>query len=308
MAGGLVGWMGSLLLRLPLRSQALYPLLATGVAALAYGAATWIGGSGFLAVYVTGLLVGALVPRERRVIRSFYSSLAVGTDLVLFLILGLLVSPAELPRVAVPGLVVAAILVLVARPTAVVVSLLPFRLDWREQALLSWAGLRGAVPIILATIPATAGVPAGRAIFDIVFFVVVVSTLLLGTTVAPLARRLGLAVDRPAWQSIAEALPLEGVEVDLVEVHVTDDLAIVGRRLADVPTGPAMLVTTVVRGQRAILPSADTVFEAGDLVVMAVDRERGGVGDVTAWARGEQRPSNVQPLQPEVVFDEDQPA
>jgi len=308
LAGGLVGWMGSLLLRLPLRSQALYPLLATGVAALAYGAATWIGGSGFLAVYVTGLLVGALVPRERRVIRSFYSSLAVGTDLVLFLILGLLVSPAELPRVAVPGLVIAAILVLVARPTAVVVSLLPFRLDWREQALLSWAGLRGAVPIILATIPATAGVPAGRAIFDIVFFVVVVSTLLLGTTVAPLARRLGLAVDRPAWQSIAEALPLEGVEVDLVEVHVTDDLAIVGRRLADVPTGPAMLVTTVVRGQRAILPSADTVFEAGDLVVMAVDRERGGVGDVTAWARGEQRPSNVQPLQPEVVFDEDQPA
>ena len=93
-----------------------------------------------------------------------------------------------------------------------------------------------------------------------------------------------------------------------MEVHVTDDLAIVGRRLADVPTGPAMLVTTVVRGQRAILPSADTVFEAGDLVVMAVDRERGGVGDVTAWARGEQRPSNVQPLQPEVVFDEDQPA
>src|SRR5690606_8132352 len=143
---------------------------------------------------------------------------------------------------------------------------------------------------------------------SIVFFVVVVSTLLLGTTVAPLARRLGLAVDRPAWQSIAEALPLEGVEVDLVEVHVTDDLAIVGRRLADVPTGPAMLVTTVVRGQRAILPSADTVFEAGDLVVMAVDRERGGVGDVTAWARGEQRPSNVQRLQPEVVFDEDQPA
>lgn len=308
LAGGVVGWLGSLLLRLPLRSQALYPLLATGVAAMAYGAATWISGSGFLAVYIAGLLVGALVPRERRVIRSFYSSLAVGTDLVLFLILGLLVFPARLPSIAIPGLIVAAILIFIARPIAVLVSLLPFRFDRRELTLLSWAGLRGAVPIILATIPATAGVPAGGAIFNVVFFVVVVSTLLQGTTVAPLARRLGLAVDRPPWQSIAEALPLEGVEVDLVEVNVTDDLAIVGQRLSDVPPGPAMLVTTVVRGTRAILPRADTVFEAGDLVVLAIDRERGSVGDVTAWARGENRAAEVQPLQPELVFDEDQPA
>src|SRR5690606_42095393 len=113
-------------------------------------------------------------------------------------------------------------------------ALIPCRRDWQAPAMLTWAGMRGAEPIILATIPATARVPKGRAIFDIVFFVVVVSTLLLGTTVATLARRLGLAVDRPAWQSIAEALPLEGVEVDLVEVHVTDDLAIVGRRLAEI--------------------------------------------------------------------------
>lgn len=308
LAGGVVGWVGSRLLRLPLRSQALYPMLATGVAALAYGAATLVSGSGFLAVYVAGLLVGALVPRERRVIRSFYSSLATGTDLALFLILGLLVFPAQLPGVFLPGLGVAAILIFVARPAAVLVSLLPFSFNWRELTLLSWAGLRGAVPIILATIPATAGVPAGGAIFNVVFFVVVVSTLLQGTTVAPLARRLGLAVDRPPWQSIAEALPLEGVEVDLVEVNVTDDLAIVGKRLRDVPPGPAMLVTTVVRGTRAILPRADTVFHTGDLIVLAVDRDAGGVSDVTAWARGELHTADVQPIQPELTLDEDQPA
>jgi cell volume regulation protein A len=298
--GAVVGWLGVWLLRGRLRSQALYPILATGIAGLAYAVAAQLSASGFLAVFVAGLLVGAGVPRQRRVIRSFYASLASGTDIALFLMLGLLVFPSELPAVALPGLGITAILILLARPIAVFLSLVPISLTWREKTLLSWAGLRGAVPIVLATIPATSGIPAGETIFNLVFFVVVVSTLLQGTTVVPLARRLGLTVDRPAWQSIAEAVPLEGVDVDLVEIHVTPDLPLVGRELRQVPPLSSMLVTAVVRGGRAILPRADTVFEPGDLIVMAVDRDRVQVKDVTAWARGE-LVGSVQDMEEPVV-------
>lgn len=285
--GGVVGWAGVILLRTRLRSQALYPILATGVAGLAYAVAASLSASGFLAVFVAGLLVGARVPRQRQVIRSFYASLATGTDIALFLMLGLLVFPSDLPAVALPGLGITAILILLARPLSVFLSLALVSLSWKEKTLLSWAGLRGAVPIVLATIPATSGIPAGETIFNLVFFVVVVSTLLQGTTVVPLARRLGLTVDRPAWQSIAEAVPLEGVDVDLVEINVTPDLPLVGQELRQMPPRPSMLVTAIIRGGRALLPRADTVFEAGDLVMMAVDRNRAEVKDVTAWARGE---------------------
>jgi cell volume regulation protein A len=292
--GGLVigvigGWLGTTLLKVRLRSWGLYPLLAIGVAGLTYAGAASLGTSGFLAVYVSGLLIGALAPRHRRVVRSFLASLANGADIALFLLLGLLVFPNELPAVAVPALTVAAILLLVARPVAVATAMLPFRMPWKEQILLSWAGLRGAVPIVLATFPATAGVTGGDSIFNIVFFVVVASTLLQGTTVVPLAKRLGLTVGKPAWQSIAEAVPLDGVDVDLIEIDVTPDLAVVGCRLGDIPLPPGMLVTTVVRDNRALIPDADTVFAAGDFLVLAVGREQARVTDATAWARGETR-------------------
>jgi cell volume regulation protein A len=186
------------------------------------------------------------------------------------------------------GLAVIAIL-LVARPIAVALAMVPFGVTWRELVLLSWAGLRGAVPIVLATFPATAGVPAGETIFNIVFFVVVASALLQGTTVTAVARRLGLAVDVPAWRSIAEAIPLEDVDVDLIEIELTEDLPLVGTRLGDNPPPPGMLVTTVIREHRAMIANADTIFAAGDVLMLAVDSEVERITEVTAWARGEAR-------------------
>lgn len=285
--GVLGGWLGTKMLSISLRSMALYPLLALGMAGLTYSVATYIAGSGFLAVYICGLMVGAQARRQRRAIRTFLSSLANGADITLFLLLGLLVFPSELGAVALPALSVALVLLFVARPLAVAVTMIPFGLPWREKALLSWAGLKGALPIVLATFPATAGVPAGDRIFNIVFFVVIASALLQGTTVAPLARRLGLAVDRPPWQSIAEALPLDGVDVDLIEIDVAPDLYLVGCRLGDTPLPPGMLVTTVIRGHHAMIPDGDTVFAGGDFLVLAVDRRRAQVTDATAWAKGE---------------------
>ncbi|MGH8872291.1 MAG: potassium/proton antiporter [Acidimicrobiia bacterium] len=288
LAIGLIGgWVGSRLLQFRLRSGGLYPLLAMGIAGLTFAVASVLSSSGFLAVYICGLMIGALAPRHRREIRTFHSSLANGADIALFLLLGLLVFPRQLPQVALPALAVTAILLFVARPAAVALAMIPFRLSWKEQALLSWAGLRGALPIVLATFPATAGVSQGNRIFNTVFFVVVVSALLQGTTVAPLARRLGLAADRPPWQSIAEAVPLDEVDIDLVEIDVTADLPLVGTRLGDNPPPSGMLATTVVRNHKALIPSADTVFMAGDFVVLAIDRRLARVSEATAWARGE---------------------
>jgi cell volume regulation protein A len=287
-AVGLIGgWIGTRLLRLRLRSSGLYPLLALAIAGLTFAVAAYIGSSGFLAVYICGLMIGALAPRHRRVVRSFHASLANGADIALFLLLGLLVFPAELPGVAVQALAVAAILLLVGRPLAVVLAMLPFRLSWKEMTFLSWAGLRGALPIVLATFPATAGVAAGETIFNLVFFVVLVSALLQGTTVAPLAKRLDLVVDRPAWQSIAEAVELEDVDVDLIEIEVTDGLALVGTTLGSNPPPDGMLITTMIRDNKATIPTADTVFTSGDFLMVAVNSGRDRVREATAWARGE---------------------
>lgn len=287
LAGAVVGLLGAGLLRLRLRSDGLYPLLALGVAAAAYGAAAIVQASGFLAAYIAGLIVGALVPRRRPIINSFHTSLANGADIMLFLVLGLLVFPSQLPPVAVPALAITALLVFLARPLAVFICMLPFGVAWRERVVLSWAGLRGAIPIVLATFPATAGIPGGATIFNIVFFVVVISMVLQATTVVPLVKRLGVATDHPAWQSIAQALPLHSDDVDLTEIHITDDLPIIGKRLDEVPFPLGLLATAVVRGHRVMIPGPQTTLEQDDLVLVVIDRDQATINDATAWARGE---------------------
>jgi cell volume regulation protein A len=195
-AGLVVAMLGVWLLgraRLPSASAA--AVLATAFAGMAYGAAAGLGASGFLAVYVAGVVMGGRLPRDQEMIRSFDESLAHIAEIVLFFLLGLLVFPSDLADVAGRGLLVAAVLVLVARPLAVALCLPWFGYRRRELVLASWAGLRGAVPIVLATFPLTESYPDGSLIFDVVFFVVLVSTAVQGITIAPLAARLNLARD-----------------------------------------------------------------------------------------------------------------
>jgi potassium/hydrogen antiporter len=282
-----IGLVSKRILELRLRSEGLYPILAGALAGLSYGTAASIGTSGFLAVYVTGLVIGAAVPLHRRVIRTFHASLATGADIGLFLLLGLLVFPSQLPAVAVPALAVSGILILLARPVAVILSMLPFRLPWREQVVLSWAGLRGAVPIVLATFPASAGIPQGQTIFNVVFFVVLTSTLLQGTTTVPIVRRLGLEATAPAWQSIVEALPLDLPDINLAELVVTDGLAITDVSLRERPPPRGALVIAVLREGRSVQPSGETVIRSGDTLLLSFDGAEVRLTDVTAWARGE---------------------
>lgn len=286
--GLLAGLAGAQLLnRTRLGTSSLYPVLALAIAGLTYGIGAAIGASGFLAVYVAGLIIGARVPRHRRTIRTFHDALADISEIGLFLLLGILVFPSQLPGVAPLGLAVTALLVLVARPLAVVACLVWFRYDWRELTLVSWAGLRGAVPIVLATFPFTARYPDGELIFNLVFFVVLASVAVQGLTVTPLAGRLGLRVEGPAWGPVAEALPLDGVEAELVEVNVTADLHIAGKQIREVPLPQGALLTALVRGDRTYVPTASTQLRAGDLLLVAMPRRPAATREVVAWARGE---------------------
>ncbi len=178
-----------LIARIELPAPGLYPAFTVGVAALAFGLPTLVEGSGFLAVYLAGATLGAAPLAERMGIRRVHAAFGWLSQVVMFLILGLLVFPSRLVHVAAPGLGVALVLAVVARPAAVFACLAPFRLPIREIAYVGWTGLRGAVPIILATIPVLGGVPQARELFDVVFFIVVVGSLVPGATVK-LATRL----------------------------------------------------------------------------------------------------------------------
>jgi cell volume regulation protein A len=191
-----VGWLAiEGLRRVRLGAEAAYPIATLSVAALAYGGAAALHGSGFLAVYLVGLALGSRPIPAKRAVTVFHQGLAGLAQVTMFLVLGLLVFPSQLWGVALEGTVLALVLVFVARPVATFVATATSSFDVRERVVLSWGGLRGAVPVVLATFPVIASVSEGFEFFNIVFFAVLVSTLLQGSTFEPLARRLQLTGD-----------------------------------------------------------------------------------------------------------------
>ncbi|WP_047869117.1 potassium/proton antiporter [Nocardiopsis sp. RV163] len=294
LVGGLVvgasaGLAGSwLLTRVNLGPAGVYPVLALGVAGVSYGAAALAGASGFLAVYVTGLVVGARAPLHRRGIRTFHEGLSSTAEVGLFLLLGMLVFPSDLPEVALPGLAVSAVLVLAARPATVALCLVWFGYTWREIVFVSWVGLRGAVPIVLATFPFVAGYPDGALIFDIVFFVVLVSAAVQGTSIRAAAGLLGLTRGGHSLEPVVADVPISDLGTELIEVRAAPGLYIVGRLLGELEP-PHGLVTTIVRGKRALVPSAHTRVRENDLLIVAMPRRPDAQRLVTAWAKGESR-------------------
>jgi NhaP-type Na+/H+ and K+/H+ antiporter len=196
--GGAVGWAAVQgLRRTRLGVEAGYVIGTMGVAAIAYGAASSLHGSGFLAVYLAGLWLGSLPIPAQRAVTIFHQGLASVAQMTMFLVLGFLVFPAQLDSVAAEGTLLALVLVFVARPAATFVSTAFGGFTIREQSLLAWAGLRGAVPVVLATFPVIDGVPRSLEFFNIVFFAVLLSTLLQGATFEVFARALGVTTTRP---------------------------------------------------------------------------------------------------------------
>ena len=267
-AGVLVGRLGRLLLnRIRLPAGGLYPALSLALALFAYGVSTLALGSGFLSVYVAGLVLGNGPLPFRRSLLRVHDAMAWLSQIVMFLLLGLLVSPSRLVEVAVPGLVLGLVLALFARPLVVALCLLPFRFKAREVAYVGWVGLRGAVPIILATYPILAGVPGASRLFDVVFFIVVVNAFVPGMTVAAVTRRLGLeAADPPAPQAVLEIESMQPLKGELMSFYVDDALAVVGVPMSDLPFPEGAAATLIVRGDELVAPKGGTELLPGDHV------------------------------------------
>ncbi len=256
-----------ILLRLRLSTAGLYPVLTLGLALLAYGAATLLQGSGFLAVFVAAMVLGNARIPYRSGLARIHDALAWLSQVAMFLMLGLLVFPSQLLPMAGIGILIALFLAFVARPAAVVACLLPFRFRPREVAYISWVGLRGAVPIILATIPVMADVPGGGQVFNLVFFVVVVSALAPGSTIRWATRGLGLeAPEQPQPLAALEINSTRMLSGDLMSFHVTESLAVCGATLSQVPFPPASAAVLVVRGEELLAARGGTMLEAGDHV------------------------------------------
>ncbi|MBA2283018.1 MAG: cation:proton antiporter, partial [Acidimicrobiia bacterium] len=262
------------------------PLLAAAVGAAAYGLAAVTDASGYLAVYVAGVAVAHVAPRHRRAIRTFHAGLGEAAQIGLFFLLGILVFPSDLPGVAWQAVVIALGLVLVARPLAAAVCLLPFRWPLRDVVFTSWAGLRGAVPIVLATFALTGGLDDGDLVFDVVFFVVVVSVLLQGTTLQALAKRLHLVAEARPSSIDVELSPVGSLDAEVVEAVLTEHAAVVGRPLASTHPPGGIRVLLVHRGGRSFAPAGDTVLEVGDHLLLSDSTGHADTSVIEGWLAG----------------------
>jgi potassium/hydrogen antiporter len=251
--------------RVTLATAGLYPVATLAVAALAFGGADALHGSGFLAVYLAGLALGTAGIPGQQTVTSFHQGLAWVGQVTMFVALGLLVFPSHFGDVAVRGIVLALVLVFVSRPFAVAVATLPARFTWAERAVLSAAGLRGAVPVVLATFPVLAGVSGATQLFDIVFIAVLVSTILQGVSFEPLAAWLGATTSEPAMpRPLAEAGTIRRLGAEVLEYPVGPEDAAVGARVRDLGLPRAAVVNVIVRGDEAIPPRGSTILRAGD--------------------------------------------
>lgn len=274
-----VGRLGvELVRRIALPSAGLYPIAVTAWAVLAYGVASAVHGSGFLAVYLAGVLLGNAKLPHRLATRSFVEGAAWLAQIGLFVMLGLLADPARLGRAIGPALLLGLALLLVARPLSVLVSATPFRLPWREQVFMSWAGLRGAVPIVLATVPLVTGAPQAALIFDTVFVLVVVFTAIQGPTLPWLARRLDVAEDEATRDLEVDALPLERIGAEVLYLSVPASSELHGVEVFELRLPAGAVVSLIVREGHTIVPDGRTRIEHGDeLLLVATAAQRGEV-------------------------------
>jgi cell volume regulation protein A len=254
-----------------LDAAGLYPVLVTAFGLLAFGVAVLLGGSGFLSIYLAGIIIGNGRLVFQRGILLFHDAAAWLSQIVMFVVLGLLSFPSRLLDVAWHGLAIGIVLMLIARPLAVIPPLFPFKYNWRESLFVSWVGLKGAVPITLATFPLMFGTPHASLMFDVVFFVVVLSAIVQGSSLTFAARRLGL--EKPL--EVAPPLTLEisslrHVDGDIVDYTVGSDSRAVGRQVKDLALPEGVVIAIIARQNQIIPPQGRTRIEVGDHVIVVL--------------------------------------
>ncbi|HVF20192.1 MAG TPA: potassium/proton antiporter [Mycobacteriales bacterium] len=273
--GVVLGHLGAAALRnAALPAAGLYPLAVLATTVLAYGVASILAGSGFLAVYVTAITMGRNRLPHQQATRAVVEGLGWLSQIGLFVMLGLLVSPGEIGGALAPAVIASAVLLFVARPVSVLVAA-AWALRPAELVFVSWAGLRGAVPIVFATIPVTFEVPGSEGLVEIVFVMIVLLTLVQGPTLPAVARRCGALEGAGLSDLRVESAPLESVSADLLDLRIPVGSRMAGSTIRGLRLPDGALVTLVVRGDRTFVPDDTTILRESDqLLVVATEAVR----------------------------------
>ncbi|MGH3789260.1 MAG: potassium/proton antiporter [Pseudonocardiaceae bacterium] len=282
LAGALVGvalgFAGAWTLRrAALPATGLYPLATIAVCVLAFAAGQGLHASGFLATYLAGLVLGNARLPHRGGTLSFAEGLGWLAQIALFVLLGLYASPARLPGALIPALIAGAVLVVLARPLSVALALTPLRVPWREQVFLSWSGLRGAVPIVLALIALTRGFPGAQRLVDVVFVLVVLLTVVQGVTLPLVVRRLGLSRPEQGREMEVDSAALDEMDAELLQIRVPQPSRLHGVYLSELRLPTGAVVSLVVRNGTGFTPQLTTRLQEGDqllVVTTAGHRDR----------------------------------
>ncbi len=260
--------------RVQLGYDGLYPVLTLSIVFLTYSVTNTLHGNGFLAVYLAGIVAGYYDFLHRRSVIRFHDGAAWLMQIAMFLTLGLLVFPSRIPPIITTGLLVAASLIFLARPISIFLTLLPTKFNFKEKTFISWVGLRGAVPIILATYPLLAGLPQADSIFNIVFFVVLTSALFQGTSIPFAAKWLGVdepVVNKPVYP--IEFRPVSGFKNELKELSIPTDSFADGKTIVELNLPQEFLIVLIVRNNEFITPNGGITLLAGDTLIVLSDKE-----------------------------------
>ncbi|HEX5522934.1 MAG TPA: potassium/proton antiporter [Pedococcus sp.] len=269
-----IGWLGGQFMRrVASGSSGLFSIGVMSLTVLAYASAAALHTSGFIACYLAALVLGNMALPHRPAVRAFAASMGWFAQIGLFVLLGLLASPPDMGNQVGRAVVIGLVLLLVARPLSVLVSTTPFRMPWRDQAFLSWAGLRGAVPVVLATVPLTVGARNLDWIFDLVFVLVVVFTLVQGPTLPWIAERLGVADAYQTLDLAVESTPLEELGAELIQVQVGPQSHLHGVEVFELRLPKGANVTLVVRSGSGFVPEPNTTIRRGDQLLIVATAE-----------------------------------
>lgn len=252
----------------------IYPVLFLAYAGMVYAFTNIVGGSGFLAVYLAGLTVGNREFLHKKSLKRFFDGLAWLSQIGMFLTLGMLVFPSQILAVTGVGLILSAILMLIARPVSVFLSLPFTKINLKEKLFTSWVGLRGAVPIILATFPLLAGVEYADLIFSIVLFIVLTSALLQGWSISFAARL--LKVDAPIIKKIRSPIEFESSPDDTNDLYdfiISDNSPLVGKQIVEIGLPKESLIVMINRNEQYIVPTGGTIIEAGDVLLILTNKK-----------------------------------
>ncbi len=262
--------------RIKLDFEGLYPVLVIALMFITFSVTDFVGGNGFLAIYICAVYLGNQYLIHKKTILKMYDGLAWLMQIVLFLTLGLLVFPSQIVPVVGIGLIISLFLIFVARPAAVFLSLIPFKMKLRRRFYISWVGLRGAVPIVFATYPLLAGIEKANMMFNIVFFISLTSILIQGTTLSVVAKWLKVSI--PSEEKIrtpSEKFLDEHPKTEMREIGIANGNKIVGKKIVDIEFPKTAIIAMIKRDEKYITPNGSTVINEDDVLIVLSENKKG---------------------------------